>query len=224
MRLKVFEQGDVTPPHREHESRLCLCSHDDENLLLWSRSSCQQTHPLFWSARVHCAPGAGAGRSDPVRALCGSTQIREELFTRDCGVLSFTAAHFPSFHHAVLYPTLPWLFPWGLPKNIWIFGKYYKCIQINGRIYFNKLSARYGLCPSQQTVTSYCICNTVCGLYTGLLLCTVTHCWKKQIIFYEKIILNKNSAEFHMKCRNKMETGNLLVLHTSSSPTGTLQN
>lgn len=27
-----------------------------------------------------------------------------------------------------------------------------------------------------------------------------------------------------MKCRNKMEAGNLLVLHTSSNPTGTLQN
>lgn len=65
-------------------------------------------HPFsFWTTDVSCAPGAGTDKSGSASALCGSTQIREELFIRDCGVLSFTTAHFPSFHHAAIEPTLP---------------------------------------------------------------------------------------------------------------------
>lgn len=59
-------------------------------------------------ADVGRAPGAGLDKSGAAGALCGSTQIREELFTRDCGVLSFTTAHFPSFHHAAIKPNPSW--------------------------------------------------------------------------------------------------------------------
>lgn len=195
--------GAVTPPHGEHQSRLRLSTHHDENLLLWLCSPFQQTHPIFFfffflSARVHSAPGAGAGGPGPVGALGGSNQIREELFRRDCGVLSFTTAHFPSFHHAAIQPTLPWLFPWGLRKNIGIFSKYHNCIQINGSICSNQLSAFINYFPAYAQVSKLSLHTAYIKWYfayiTGLLLCPVTHRWKKTNCFlrkeqYRRIIL-----------------------------------
>lgn len=69
-------------------------------------------------------------KTGPVSALCGSTQIREELFIRDCGVLSFTTTYFPSFHHAAIHPALARIFPVRPgQKKKHVFGhKHYKCL------------------------------------------------------------------------------------------------
>lgn len=127
--IYTVQTGDVTPTHQEHESRPRLCINNDATFLPWTfdtvhavcaRPPAPPRSPLpaprspnspppfsFWTTDVSCAPGAGTDKSGSASALCGSTQIREELFIRDCGVLSFTTAHFPSFHHAAIEPTLP---------------------------------------------------------------------------------------------------------------------
>lgn len=82
----------------------------------------------FRTTGVSSAPGAGVSKSGPLSTLCGSTQIREELFIRDCGVLSFTTTYFPSFHHATIVPTRPRIFP-VRPGQKPVFGyKYCKCL------------------------------------------------------------------------------------------------
>lgn len=112
--IYTVRTGDVTPTHREHESRPRLCIHSDATFLLPAFTPANTTPPppfFFPTTDVASAPGAGAHKSGLVSALCGSTQIREELFIRDCGVLSFTTAYFPSFHHAAIQPTPPRIFP-----------------------------------------------------------------------------------------------------------------
>lgn len=95
--------------HWEHESRPRSLIGADATFPpvdVWCRAP-----PSVFSleqADVGHAPGAGLDKSGAAAALCGSTQIREELFTRDCGVLSFTTAHFPSFHHAAIEPNPSW--------------------------------------------------------------------------------------------------------------------
>lgn len=104
--IYTVRTGDVTPTHWEHESHPCLVCQQWHNIFFFPAN----TSP-FRTADVSSAPGAGANKSGSMSALCGSTQIREELFIRDCGVLSFTTAYFPSFHHAAIEPTLPRIFP-----------------------------------------------------------------------------------------------------------------
>lgn len=97
MQLEVFELG-------MHRCRTESSSHSRVSVPATARVwSCDLALPPSKHAHVravHLAqvPVGGA----PVSALRGPAQV-----TRDRGVLSFTTAHFPSFHHAAIRPTPP---------------------------------------------------------------------------------------------------------------------
>lgn len=111
--------------------------------------SCEKLYPTNMSScratGVSSAPGAGVSKSGPVSTLCGSTQIREELFIRDCGVLSFTTTYFPSFHHATFVPTHPRIFP-PRPGQKHVFGfKYCKYLSDQKKIHLICILCHSGL-------------------------------------------------------------------------------
>lgn len=108
MQFTLFEQGMLRLRIESMTNRHVCVFNNDATFFLWTFIPAN-TSP-FWTTAVTYAPGAGVNKTGPVSALCGSTQIREELFIRDCGVLSFTTTYFLSFHHAAIKPTLPRIF------------------------------------------------------------------------------------------------------------------
>lgn len=105
-----------------------------------------------------------SGKSGPVRLLRGSSQMRKELFIRDCGVLSFTTIYFPSFHHATIVPTFPYI-----PFEAWakcalgykysqVFKKLEVCCILLALVYFCQF-----IWPDAKT-------NNICSKSTAVVL------------------------------------------------------
>lgn len=111
MEFTLFNVTPTRRERRERESRPRSLNSADATFR-WTRTFCRRG-PTFarslalWNTQTQ-APAARLDKSGAAGAACGSTQIRERLFTGDCGVLSFTAAHFPSLHHATIEPNPSW--------------------------------------------------------------------------------------------------------------------